>query len=632
MEHKLMDNEDSDTTMWKSRKYFSDDSSTSASTSSKSRPPHFNYTNIQFPTLELFAQPTPFPSKIEPLTAMETVQDMKDELKTVKNIPKNVVDYEFIRETPLKEFGLNAIETRVDLPPVLPEEPPVELPPEEEDADDDDDGKKRKRNDHTKKCSIAGSWKTFTRNKTLKNAKKVASCIVDNVPEMFTIPEMISTAIVKNATDKSKQKGIDYAQNVLKVNAHFKSFIEILLCLYITFNWWYLMLYTNHYIDFYAAIKLPFFIPVIWIVGPLTTPLAALNYYLLGKRTEPEFYTKYVEPVLKKKSFYLSLLFIAVVLLYEPLIQLFTTNMKDILGESNKTNPLVGIVIATAVLSFLYSVVFNTERNIQFISTVSFLIAIVAYLIMFILVILLAKPVSVLVILYVVFYSFLFLLFAENINFVGKIIQMMSDTTEQCLDKPSQSTFSKLLNVCYRYSFFILVFIVLIARFIRALYDIRTITEERVRVSCYAIYVTLLLVCMLLFGYNCIDVLVNVKKIVTGEQTTKDEKDEKDEFDIDVPDVSILGKIMQNISIFKENMWLTVLIFIEALKYIGIQLAYFSKESFMFFYRGSKNVVSSLNPFRKTETETAPSTTSPLPQSPTTAPVNITAEPPPQTP
>ena len=619
-----MDKEESDTTMWKSRKYFSDDSSTSASTSSKSRTPHFNYTNIQFPTLELFAQPTPFPSKIEPLTTMETVQNMKDELKTVKNIPKNVVDYEFIRETPLKEIGLNAIETRVDLPPLLPEKPPVELPPEEDDADDDDDGKKRKRNDSTKKCSVAGSWKTFTRDKTFKNAKKVASCIVDNVPEMFTIPEMISTTIVKNATDNSKQKGIDYAQNVLKVNAHFKSFIEILLCLYITFNWWYLMLYTNHYIDFYDVIKSPIFSPVIWIIGPLTTPLAALNYYLLGKRTEPEFYTKYVEPVLKNKSFYLSILFISVVLLYEPLIQLFTTNMKDILGESNKTNPLVGIVIASAVLSFLYSVVFNTERNIQFISTVSFLIAIVAYLIMFILVILLAKPVSVLVIFYIVFYSFLFLLFAENINFVGKIIQMMSDTTEQCLDKPSQSTFSKLLNVCYRYSFFILVFIVLIARFIRALYDIRTITEERVRVSCYAIYVTLLLVCMLLFGYNFIDVLVNVKKIVTGEQTTKDEKDEKDEFDTDVPDVSIFGKIMQNISIFKENLWLTVLIFIEALKYIGIQLAYFSKESFMFFYRGSKNIVSNLNPFRQTETENVPA--------PTTAPVNITAEPTSQTP
>jgi hypothetical protein len=619
MKHKLIDKEDSDTTMWKSRKYFSDDYLTSASTSSKSRNSNFNYTNIQFPTLELFAQPTPFSSKIEPLTSMEDDLTNTDEVEPSKNRPNNFVDYEFIQESPEKEIGLNAIETRVDLPPVLPEETPVEPTlEEEEDTHDDSNGKKSKRNDNIKKCSIAGSWKTFTRDKTLKNAKKVAACIVDNVPEMFTIPEMISTTIVKNATDKSKQKGIDYAQNVLKVNAHFKSFIEILLCLYITFNWWYLMLYTNHYIDFYAAIKTPFFIPVIWIVGPLTTPLAALNYYLLGKRTEPEFYTKYVEPVLKKKSFYLSLLFISVVLLYEPLIQLFTTNMKDILGESNKTNPLVGIVIGTAVLSFLYSVVFNTERNIQFISTVSFLIAIVAYLIMFILVILLAKPVSVLVILYVVFYSFLFLLFAENINFVGKIIEMMSDTTEQCLDKPSQSTFSKLLNVCYRYSFFILVFIVLIARFIRALYDIRTITEERVRVSCYAIYLTLLLLCMLLFGYNFIDVLMNVKKIVTGEQTTDDKKDE---FDTNEPDVSKFGKMIQVINTFGENMLLIVLILIEALKYIGIQLAFFFKESFMFLYRQSKNFASNMNLFGKTETKTVPSAT---PITTPTAPVNIT--------
>ena len=104
--------------------------------------------------------------------------------------------------------------------------------------------------------------------------------------------------------------------------------------------------------------------------------------------------------------------------MYEPIIQMFATNMKDLLGESDKTNPLVGIVIAIAVLSFLYSVVFNTERNIQFISTVSFLIAIVSYLIMFILVVMLAKPVSFFVMLYLVFYSFLFLLFAENLIYL----------------------------------------------------------------------------------------------------------------------------------------------------------------------------------------------------------------------
>lgn len=635
-----MDKDDTDTTIWKSSNYFMQDAP-STNSSSSARKTDFNYTNIQFPTLDVSTQSTStlsFTPKIEPFTSTDTPKRQPHTTDTEpfvsgETTPTPFVDYDFIRPDKNFERGLNAIETRVNRPPVLQNTTP-EPPPEEENTDNDPNEGETDTNNTTKKCSIAGSWKTFTRNKTLKNAKKVATCIVDNVPEMFSIPEMISKTIVQNATDKSKQKGINYAQNILKVNSHFKSFIAILLCLYITFNWWYLLLYTNHYIDIYALLKSPLFIPMIWVVGPLGTPLAALNYYLLGKRTEPEFYTKYVEPVLKNKSFYLSILFISVVLLYEPLIQLFTTNMKDILGEGDKTNPLVGIVIATAVLSFLYSVVFNTERNIQFISTVSFLIAIVAYLIMFILVILLAKPVSVLVILYVVFYSFLFLLFAENINFVGKIIEMMSDTTEQCLDNSSPSTVSKLMNVCYRYSFFILIFLVLFVRIVHALYDVRTITEDRVRVSCYAIYLSLLVLFMLLMGYNFIDVFMNVKKIVTGEQTTKGEKDEKDEFDIDVPDVSIFGKMMKAIRSFGVNLGLIVLIFIEALKYIGIQLVHLATVPFISFYKMSANWASTLNLFGKTETEPVPPTPSPIPSptlpptlQPPISPVNITKEP-----
>ena len=486
------------------------------------------------------------------------------------------MDYEFTVPDKILEQGLNALNTRVNLPPSLPDDPPEEPPEEDDDppgengTTDVTDTTDEKIHNNLKKSTIAGSWKAFSRNKTVKNAKKLAGSVVDNVPEMFAIPETISKMIVKNATDKMKRKSIDYAQNVLKVQSHIKSFIAILLCLYITFNWWYLMLYTNHYIDMYKMLESPIFRPMIWIIGPLATPIAALNYYLLGKRTEPLFYTKYVEPVLKNKSFYLSLLFILTVVMYEPLIQMFTTNMKDILGESDKTNPLVGIVIAFAVLSFFYSVVFNPERNIQFIGTVSLLIAIVAYLIMFILVIMLAKPVSVFVIMYLVFYSFLFLLFAENFNFVGKIIEMMSDTTEQCLGNSSPSTLSKLMNVCYRYSFFILVFLVLFVRIGYALYDVQFITDERVRVSCYAIYVTLLIVFMLLMGYNFIDVFMNVQKIVTGDQTTTlaDKLDDPDD-----PGTSLFGKIMNAILSVGEQMWLIVLIMWEALAHIAIRFA-----------------------------------------------------------
>jgi hypothetical protein len=530
----------------------------------------------------------------------DTTTDFSNKVTSKSN---NFVDYEFTKPdvNVNPEIGLNAKDTRVDIPPILPDK--VDLPEDLPDIDDvrnidTPDAPDIQEIGDKQKLSISAKWKTFSRNKTVKNAKKLAASVVDNIPEMFEIPKMISKMIVKNATDKSKRKGIDYAQNVLKINSHFKSFIAIILCLYITFNWWYLILYTNHYIDFYNLLKLPMFTPMIWIIGPLATPLAALNYYILGKRTEPEFYKKNIEPVLKNKSFYLSMLFILVVVMYEPIIQLFTTNMKDILGESDKTNPLVGIVIAIAVLTFFYSVVFNTERNIQFIGTVSFLVAVVSYLIMFILVIMLAKPVSFLVILYIVFYSFLFLLFSENVNFIGKIMEMMSDTTEQCLDNSSSYTISKLINVCYRYSFFILVFIVLFVRILHALYDVQSITEERVRVSCYAIYLSLLIVFMLLMGYNFIDVMTNVKQIITGEGKG-DIPDNEDEFDINNPNISLFGTIVINTSWVIEQIWLIVLILFEALKYIVIQFAGLLTFPFRFLSRQLTTIMSSLNPFGK---------------------------------
>jgi len=644
--------DDDETTIWKNQKYFIENTTNLTQTND------FNYSNIQLPTLDGFFRPL-VSSSFEPLTTILSF-DGKPSPDNPVSVPRrqpdtpfavakaqanprtptllrssgvltepkqtgttdsissgdtlsttkynNFVDYEFTKPEVNFDIGLNAKDTRVNIPPILPDE--VELPDELPDADsvrninvpDAPDADDVKDTGDKLKRSIIAKWKTFYRSKTLKNAKKLAVSVVENVPEMFGIPETISKIIVKNATDKSKRKSIDYAQNVLKVNSHFKSFITILLCLYITFNWWYLILYTNHYIDFYNLLKLPMFTPMIWIIGPLITPLAAVNYYLLGKRTEPEFYNKYIEPILKNKSFYLSMLFIATVVLYEPIIQLFTTNMKDILGESDKMNPLVGIVIATAVLSFLYSVVFNTERNIQFIGTVSFMIAIISYLIMFILVVMLAKPVSMLVIVYLVFYSFLFLLFAENINFVGKIMEMMSDTTEQCLDNSAPSTGSKLMNVCYRYSFFILVFIVLFVRIGHALYDVRSITDERVRVSCYAIYLSLLVVFMLLMGYNFIDVLMNVKQIITGEGKGDIPDDDEDEFDKDDPDISLFGKFVNAISSFGEQIKLVILILWEALKYIGIQLGGLLTFPFRFLYKQSSNIISSMNPFGKNET------------------------------
>lgn len=551
----------------------------------------FNYKNIQIPILD--SHPQPSGGQLEGLSNINP-----------PNNSGNVNNY--------IDTGLNAWETRVDNPPILPDIP--DIPVSEEDLlPYDAKTPNMPDNPDSLKSDISSKWKAFSRDKTLKNAKRLAVSIVENIPELFFIPEMIANTIVKSATEKSKRNGISYAQNKLKVTSHLKSFVVIIISLYVTFNWWYLMLYTNHYIDLNEVLKSPIFIPMIWVIGPLCKPIALLNYYLLGKRTEPEFYAKNIEPVLKNKSFYLSILFISIVLMYEPIIYIFTTNMKDILGESSGTNPLVGIVIVVAVLSFLYSVVFNTERNIQFISTVSFLVAIVAYLIMFILVIMLAKPVSMFVIFYVVFYSFLFLLLSENVNFIGKIFEMMSDTTEQCVDNSSTSTFAKIKNILYRYSFFILILFVVFMRIGYSIYDVGSITEEPVRVTCYAIYLSILFVFLSLIGANFIDVFMNVKDIVLGEKSAADSLSSDADGDEDPLNASIFSKIAAMFKLVGSQLIFFALLLVETAKYIGIQILYGLTSPFMYIYTQLKALFASMSSMRFTTPDTPPNNESSIP-------------------
>ena len=475
---------DDKTTTWNSSKYSSMGEAGSGSASSTG----FNYSNIKLPTIDVHP-PSSSSDKTKTYESFDT-----------KNSGRKYID-----------AGLNQWETRVDKPPITPQGKVGPANP----ADGGSSGPTKPDLD-TKlpKSNIPSRWDAFRKEKSIKSFKRFIGAIVENIPEMFFIPDMIATSIVNGATEKSKRNGISYAENKLKIRSHFKLFIGIILTLYITLNWWYLMLYTNHYIDFYQIIKTPVFFPIIWIIGPLCIPIAQLNYYVLGKRTEPEFYAKYIEPILKNKAIYLSILFILIMLIYEPMMSWFAATMKDILGESSGTNPLVAIVMIVVILSFLQSVVFNTERNIQFINTVGILVAVVAYLIMFILVLILAKPVSMFVIFYVLFYSFLFLFLSGGFL---KIFEMMSDTTELCIDNSSTSIFSKIKNMIHRYSFFIIVFLVITIQISIAMHDVSTIKEERVRATCYAIYSVLLFVFILLIGRNFSSKNTDVKQMVLGE-------------------------------------------------------------------------------------------------------------------
>ena len=258
--------------------------------------------------------------------------------------------------------------------------------------------------------NITKRFNAFYADKTSKNAKLLAITILENIPELFFIPEMIAVGIVRSSTPNNKRSGPDYSQNIFKLTYHFKSYMTMLISIYITFNWWYLMLYTDHYIDFFNLLKSPLLIPFIWIVGPVLTPFANLNYYLLGKRLEPAFYTKYVEPVLKNKPYYLSLLLCIIVVFYDKIIDVFISNMKSLIDNKNDDQFLFIIIAVGAAMTFMYSVVFNEEKNTNLIQKAGFALSILFYIIMFIVIMLLCKAISGLILIYLMFYSFFFLL------------------------------------------------------------------------------------------------------------------------------------------------------------------------------------------------------------------------------
>lgn len=421
-----------------------------------------------------------------------------------KPAPKTVSSTEEETTVDTPSGGGPSSSTKKGKPPKEPSAPPDEI------------------SANQKKYNVVKCFNNFLADTSRKNAKLLAIAIIENIPELFFIPDMISTAIVRAATPKNKRKGADYAQNKFKLKTHFKSFLVILICIYIAFNWWYLMLYTDHYIDLFSILKSPFITPLIWIIGPVMAPFAKLNYYLLGRRLEQDYYTKNIEPMLRKKPFYLSLLLFIVVALYDRIILIFTANMRSLIDNKNDSQMLFMMVAGVAAATFMYSVVFNEEKNSKFINKVSFALSILFYIIMFIVIMILCKGISGIILIYLLFYSFLFLIVWEGVNTPNKIIEMIVDTTEVCV-KDTDSKFGKLKGILYKYSFLIFIFSIFVIRLVAAIMDARTITEKTVRVSCYALYTALGLGILIFTAISFWRVFQNVHSILVEPDPTPPE-------------------------------------------------------------------------------------------------------------
>jgi hypothetical protein len=382
--------------------------------------------------------------------------------------------------------------------------------------------------DEIKRTELTQKWNAFTKLRTLKTAKELAVAILDNIPHLFYVPDMIAKQIVNHGTPSTQRNTIAYLNNRNIVKSHMKLLLTLLIVLYITFNWWNLLFYTNHYIDFYAILNSPVFTPIAWIIKSVLSPLTTLNYFLLGKRLEPDIIQSYINPILKNKALFLSALFIILLACYDPFIRMYSTQTKQIIEGKDTlgSSALLLFIIAFCVINFLSTVVFNNQNiEVLVLMATNFLITIFIYIIVFILIVVFCKFTVVILAAYIAFYSLLHFFVDKTVFVPWHIVKMVNDTTDGWVEndgpadeKEGPGIIAVIKKIFVKYSFIILLFAVVITRVVQALVETRKITVTDVRVMCYAIYAALLLA-IVFAGYYA---YITIKNRMAGLQMSKD--------------------------------------------------------------------------------------------------------------
>jgi hypothetical protein len=324
---------------------------------------------------------------------------------------------------------------------------------------------------------------------------------------MFYIPDRMAAEIVNQGYLKGKDevdpddKG-NYAADYELVRSHLQSYIMILVSLFAAFNWWYLLFYTDHYIDFSHLMDYKVFNPIKWIVGPASSAAVLLNYYLLGKRQEEKFYENYVRPILDKKWLSMTLFFVVFSVLYPPLNKYFGKTVEDI--EAKRPNLLYGIVMLFGCISYLYKVVFDFQqmKAVQGLFQ-SMLLTIIIFVIVMVLVIIATKLSTILIITYLSFYSFAPLLlfpFMNGSTPFSQIARMMADARESCSKaNPTDNFFTSAKNFLKRNLFLIYIGGIYLGAIIKAMIEVKDIKSPGLKDLSNTMY-SLVIVIPILIG------------------------------------------------------------------------------------------------------------------------------------
>lgn len=350
------------TTKWKNRIFENIDEMIGTITGNPSASTNdFNYLNIQLPTMEGFTESLYSGLGYPRSNNHNDDDDVGDrsrrkepmDTKTGDNPPSGGVDPLTSEKYP--EYanqdmaGLNASETRVHTPSSQSTNSKTDKKTTETFATTTPDtsnqegfsiSDKELNETDKKRKEFMKSTKNLLKQPNLTNIQKFIVILFEHIPEMFFIPEMLALSIVRVGKDKSNE-----LKHKMIITKHLKSFVVGLMALYITLNWWHLWLYTDHAYNFEQIPEWGIFQPISLIVEPILSPLVFLNYYLIQKRLEPEFYNNWVVRLLDNKSVGLSVLFILIHSMYPYLMNVFSSAMKQVFGKSRDASPMLYVMV-----------------------------------------------------------------------------------------------------------------------------------------------------------------------------------------------------------------------------------------------------------------------------------------------
>jgi hypothetical protein len=406
----------------------------------------------------------------------------------------------------------------------------------------------------SKQKRLFSSWRSWSNDITkIPKLGKAITLTMNSIYETFYIPELIAVGIVNPSYNLSDIKSFysredyvaattndkydQYNQDVVTLTNQIKLFVITAFSFFAVFNWWYLIIYTQHYLDINNFLVSEDFIPINYIFGPALGTTAGLNYFLLGKRLQKKFYESVMEPIINNKWISFPVFLLVFMALYQTFSKHTSASFEDTMkGESNKFfNGLL-------VFGFIYyffgvqskALVSPFWVSLFRITTIGFIFSFIYLVILFILMMTMLKFSVLFVILFFMFYSYwsIIIIGGGPQNLFTHISRMITDTSETTnVPNPLNDRSIAFMNWLKKNLTNILIAIIYFGLIIQLMDDTsKNIISATVKNKCHTIYTLLLIVHIFMIIWlnrgtksmvNIDDILSNVNTKETSDKTTE---------------------------------------------------------------------------------------------------------------